>query len=277
MFTPTYVSRNGELIPSAQAHISVFNPAIYGAYGVYESMQVVRGAPFAGRAHLDRLAHSADILGLVLPASLSTIVAWIDEVLAANGMADCTLRLFVVGDDNGGRASAYIWPQPPTVYPPDYFTLGATAITFEAQRYLPQAKSLNTLSSFMAQRLAKAAGVHEALLHSQGFLTEGSNSNLFAVVDGCVLTPPRHDVLSGVTRDIVLMCAAQQGVPLREARLPVADLPRWQECFITSTSRHVMPITAIDGRPIGSDRVGPLTQRLREAFEAFFVEQTTRA
>ncbi len=277
MFTPTYVSRTGELIPSAQAHISVFNPAIYGAYGVYESMQVVHGAPFAGQAHLDRLAHSADILGLVLPASLSTIAAWIDEVLAANGMADCTLRLFVVGDDSGGKASAYIWPQPPTVYPPDYYTLGATAITFEAQRYLPQAKSLNTLSSFMAQRSAKATGVHEALLHSQGFLTEGSNSNLFAVVDGCVLTPPCHDVLSGVTRDLVLMCAAQQGVPLREARLPVADLPRWQECFITSTSRHVMPITAINGRPIGSGRVGPLTQRLREAFEAFFVEQTTRA
>lgn len=277
MFTPAYVSRNGELIPSAQAHISVFNPAIYGAYGVYESMQVVRGAPFAERAHLDRLAHSADILGLVLPASLSTMTRWIEEVLAANGMAECTLRLFVLGDENGGAASAYIWPQPPTVYPPDYYALGVAAITFEAQRYLPQAKSLNTLSSFMAQRLARAAGVHEALLHSRGFLTEGSNSNLFAVVDGCVLTPPRHDVLAGVTRDITLMCATQQGLPLQEARLPVAEMPGWQECFITSTSRHIMPVTAIDGRPVGSGHVGPRTQRLQEAFELFFAAQTARA
>lgn len=274
MFLPTYVSHNGALIPPTQACISVFNPAIYGAYGVYESMQVVHSVLFARDAHLQRLAHSADILGLVLPDSLSTIARWIDDVLAANGMADCTLRLFIMGGENGGMSSAYIWPQPFTVYPPDYYTLGASAITFEAERYLPEAKSLNTLTSFMSQRLARAAGVHEALLHHNGFITEGSNSNLFAVVDGVVLTPPRRDVLAGVTRDIVLMLAARQAIPLKEARLPMAEMPRWTECFITSTSRHIMPMAMIDGRPVGNGRVGSLTQRLMWAFEAYFVEQT---
>ncbi len=277
MFLPAYVLRNGELLPPAQACISVFNPAIYGAYGVYESMQVVSGAPFARAAHLARLAHSADVLGLALPASLDMLAHWIDKVLAANGMADCTLRLFVVGGENGGESTAYIWPQPPNVYPPDYFTLGAAAITFEAQRYLPEAKSLNTLSSFMAQRLARAAGAHEALLHDGGCLTEGSNSNLFAVMDGVVHTPPRQSVLAGVTRDIVVQLARTQVVPLREAVLPLADLARWQECFITSTSRHIMPITVIDGRPVGDGRVGPVTQRLMQAFEVYFAQRTQQA
>ncbi|MFO7698636.1 MAG: aminotransferase class IV [Anaerolineae bacterium] len=277
MYLPTYVSHNGALIPPEQACISVFNPAIYGAYGVYESMQVVHGVPFACDAHLARLAHSADILGLVLPADLSTLARWIDEVLAVSAMPDCTLRLFALGGENGGQSSTYLWPQPPTVYPPDYYVLGASAITFEAQRYLPEAKSLNTLSSFMAQRLARAAGVHEALLHYNGFFTEGSNSNLFAVLDGLLLTPPRPSVLAGVTRDMVLMLAKRQAIPLAEAPLLVAKTPCWEECFITSTSRHIMPMTAIDGRPVGSGRVGPLTWRLMNAFETHFAEQTARA
>ena len=94
------------------------------------------------------------------------------------------------GPENGGEAVAFIWPQPPPVYPPEYYTSGVSAITFEGCRYLPQAKSLNSLVSFLAQRAARAAGVHEAFLHRDGYLTEGSNSNLFAVVDGIVLTPP---------------------------------------------------------------------------------------
>lgn len=273
MFLPVYVSRNGVLIPPAQACISVFNPAIYGAYGVYESMQVVHGIPFAQEAHLNRLAHSADILGLILPADLDTIARWIGEVLAVNNMADCTLRLFVLGGENDSESVAYIWPQPLVIYPPDYYTLGTTAITFEAPRYLPEAKSLNTLSSFMAQRLARAAAVHEALLHYHGFLTEGSNSNLFAVVDGVVYTPPRHTVLPGVTRDIVLKLAEEHDVPVREAPLPLAGMSQWTECFITSTSRHVMPISTIDGRPVGDGRVGPLTRRIMALFEAYFADK----
>ena len=105
MAAPLYVSRNGALISPADAAISVFNPAIYGAYGVYESMQVRNGIVFEQAAHLARLAHSAEIISLPLPAEPAVIGRWIAEVLAANqmaGCAECTLRLFVVGPENGG-------------------------------------------------------------------------------------------------------------------------------------------------------------------------------
>ena len=146
-------------------------------------------------------------------------------------------------------------PLQPTRLP--FIAKGATAITFEGQRSLPQAKTLNTLVSFLAQRYARAAGVHEGLLHHDGHLTEGSNSNLFAVIDDTLLTAPAQQVLSGVARDMVFHVAGQDGIPLRETDLQLSDLPRWDECFITSTSRHVMPLTAIDGRPVGDGRVGP--------------------
>jgi branched-subunit amino acid aminotransferase/4-amino-4-deoxychorismate lyase len=269
----TYVSRNGELVPAAEARISVFNPAIYGAWGVYESMQVANGTLFEPLAHLRRLAHSAEIIDLTLPASLNTIKTWMQVVIKAYGQPDCTVRLFVLGPDNGGDPVAFIWAQPPNGYPAAYYTAGATAITFEARRFLPEAKSLNGLASFMAQRRARAADVHEALLYHAGCLTEGSNSNLFAVAGGRVLTPPHTEVLSGVTRDIVIRLARENGIPLEEVELPVAEIGAWQECFITSTSRHVMPVTTIDEQPVGSRRVGPMTQRLHDLFETYFVSQ----
>ena len=269
MALPVCVSRNGVLVPPEEAVVSVFHPALCGAYGVYESMKIVGGSPFEEAAHLKRLACSAEILAFPLPADLETLHRWIAEVLAANGALACTLRLFVVGPENGGEAVAYLWPQPLAEYPSHYYTEGATALTFEGCRYLPQAKSLNSLVSFLAQRAARAAGVHEGLLHRDGCLTEGSNSNLFAVVDGAVLTPPAPTVLSGVTRDIVIGLAAANGVPVREAPLALAEISRWDECFITSTSRHIMPVTLVDGRLVGTGLVGPVTRGLMALFEAY--------
>jgi len=277
MAAPLYVSRNGALISPADAAISVFNPAIYGAYGVYESMQVRNGVVFEQAAHLARLAHSAAIIALPLPAEPAVMGRWIAEVLTANqmaGCAECTLRLFVVGPENGGATCAYLWPQPSPVYPPAYYTAGADAITFPAQRYLPQSKSLNALASYMARRAARDRGVHEGLLYHEGRLTEGSNSNLFAVIDGTVRTPSAEEVLSGVTRDLVITLAAENGIPLQQAELPVSGISGWQECFITSTSRHIMPVTRIDGQPVGDGRVGPLTQRISALFEVYFAAHT---
>jgi D-alanine transaminase len=112
-------------------------------------------------------------------------------------------------------------------------------------------------------------------LYHDGYLTEGANSNLFAVMDGVVLTSPVSQVLSGVTRDILLKLAARNGIVMHEASLALADLTRWAECFITSTSRHVMPITVIDDRPVGSGRVGPLTAGLMALFEECFSGTTS--
>jgi len=272
MALPIHVSRNGVLVPPTQACVPVFTPALYGAYGIYESMQVANGVVFALDAHLQRLEHSAALLEMPLPGDNATAKRWIAEVLAANGCTDCTLRLFVIGAEMSVGSVAYIWPQPPTVYPMSYYTRGAPAITFPGHRFMPEAKSINTLASYLARRQAQAAGAHEALLTHDGCLTEGANSNLFAVADGVVLTPPSDQVLAGVTREILIKLAHHHGVEVREAHLPVADLSRWTECFITSTSRHVMPITTVDGRSIGSGEVGPLTRRLMTLYEEHFAQ-----
>jgi branched-subunit amino acid aminotransferase/4-amino-4-deoxychorismate lyase len=274
MSLPTRVSRNGVLVQPAQACVSVFNPAIYGAYGVYESVEVANGIVFALDAHLQRLAHSASLLEIALPADLPVLERWIAAVLAANDLTECMLRLFVIGAEEGRGATVYIWPAAPIRYPAGYYTHGVPAITFSGQRFMPEAKSINTLASYLARRQAQAAGAHEALLVHDGHLTEGANSNLFAVSGGVVLTPPSDQVLAGVTRDILSHLARRHGLEVREIGLPVRDLGSWSECFITSTSRHVMPVTTVDGKPIGGAQVGPVTSQLMALFEEHFTLAT---
>lgn len=272
MNLPQLVSRSGRLILPAEATISIFNPVIYGAFGVYESIQLCQGAIFRLEDHLERLAESACAIDLKLPADLGTIARWTHEVIAANRCQDALLRLFALGPNPENGPEVFIWPEPPRVFPPELFQRGVGAVTYHGERALPNAKSLNTLVNHMAKTRALAAGEHEGLLvNRHDCLTEGSSSNLFAVQAGVLLTAPAADVLAGVTEQEVLQLAGQLQIPVLRRPLPLAECQQWDEAFLTSTSRHVLPLVRIDGQPIGDGRPGPITRRLHAAFEAHFL------
>jgi branched-chain amino acid aminotransferase len=270
MSLPRYVCRNGVLISAEEARVSIFNPALYTAFGVYESIQCEGGVPFHLNEHLQRLAQSAHLLDLPLPVSLETIAGWLPALLQANRSLTCLIRLYLLGPNGYEPALTFAWPEPPRSYAPTLYTHGATAVLYPGARALPQAKSLNTLVNFLAQRQAQRAGAHEGLLTHDGYIYEGSSSNLFVVRQGRLLTPPGEMVLAGVTRDIVVRLAAEQGIPVEYRPLPEAEMPTWEEAFLTSTSRHVMPLVRIDASPIGDGRVGPITRQLMAAFEAAY-------
>ncbi|HEY63065.1 MAG TPA: hypothetical protein G4O02_00680 [Caldilineae bacterium] len=270
MSLPIYVCRNGDLIPAEEARVSIFNPALYTAFGVYESIQCEGGVIFHLEDHLERLARSACLLDMPLPADLKTIASWIPPLLQANRSPTCLIRLYVLGPNGREPALAFVWPEAPRSFSRALYEVGATAALYYGARALPQAKSLNTLVNFLARRHAQAMGAHEGLLAHDGYIYEGASSNLFAVRGGRIVTPPEETVLSGVTREIVLRLAREHGIPISFELLPEADIPLWDEAFITSTSRHVMPLVRINGQPIGSGKVGPVTRCLMEAFEAYY-------
>lgn len=274
MNLPQLVSRNGHLIHPAAATISIFNPVIYGAFGVYESIQLCQGAIFRLDDHLARLQESADAIDLPLPADQATIAHWTHEVIAANGCRDALLRLFALGPTPDDGPEIFIWPEPPRAFPAAFFEQGVGAVTYPGERALPNAKSLNTLVNHMARMRAVAASEHEGLLvNRHGCVTEGSSSNLFVVQAGTLLTAPAADVLAGVTEQEVLKLAGRLQIPVVRRPLPLAERHLWEEAFLTSTSRHVLPLVRIDGLPIGAGRPGPITLRLREAFEAHFAAE----
>jgi branched-chain amino acid aminotransferase len=268
---PQLVSRNGRMIPPAEAHISIFNPVIFGAFGVYESIQLCRGVIFLLGDHLHRLAESAAAIELELPADPATIAAWTHDTVAANGCQDALIRLFALGPTVHGGPEVFIWPEPARTFALEMFERGVGAVSYRGERALPHAKSLNTLVNHMARVKAMQQGEHEGLLVDRnGCVTEGSSSNLFVVRDGVLLTAPAEDVLAGVTQEEVLKLADQLCIPAERRCLPLTDLSSWQEAFLTSTSRHVLPLVRLDGNDIGLGRPGPITQSLRAAFEARF-------
>ena len=131
----------------------------------------------------------------------------------------------------------------------------------------PAAKTGSHLGQVLALGRAAAQGAHEALMvDAQGSVTEGVSSNLFAMLDGSLVTPPLKMVLEGVTRRLVIALAQKAGLPLEERPLTAVDLARADELFLTSTLREVLPVTVLDGRQVGKGRVGPVARQLLAAF-----------
>lgn len=265
-----YAVLNGSLIPFEQAQISIFNKAIWASFGVYETVKIDHGCPFHLEEHLRRLHQSAQMLDLGLAVDIPTLAGWFYQLLDIDRQATWSLRIVALGpsDANSKPVVAMQADVLPT-YPDVCYREGGAAVLYAGQRALPTCKSLNALVNHLARRAAHRAGAVEGLLHHGGHLTEGARSNLFAVRDGQLITPPSEEVLSGITRDIILQVMRETDYPVVEAPMPV-DITLYGEFFISSTSMHVLPIVQIDGRPVGNGGVGPVTRLAMSRFEAYY-------
>jgi len=157
-------------------------------------------------------------------------------------------------------------------------TAGTAAITHPDIRWgRVDIKTVGLLPNVLAQQAAVDAGVDDVILHRDGFVTEGSRSNVFAVLDGEIVTAQAdHRVLPGVTRAIVLELARGAGCSVVERDWTVAELASADEIFMTSTTKGVRPIVAIDGTPVGAGCRGPVTETMQQLYASFVKEQTGR-
>ncbi len=261
---------NGERRSVDEALVSIFNKAIFASFGVYEAVKIQRGRPFYLEEHLHRLRQSAGLIDLQLDVDRSTLNGWVKQLCRLDPEATWRLLIIAFGSiEAGDRPIVAMRAEPLPTYPDRLYQVGAQAILYEGQRAMPACKSLNTLVNFLARRAATRSGALEGLLHHNGHLTEGARSNLFAVRADRLMTPPAGEVLSGITRDIIVQVMAETAHPVQEARLST-DLSLYDEFFISSTSMHVMPITQIDGRPVGDGQVGPVTKLAMDRFEAHY-------
>ncbi len=279
---PDFVMENGRVIPARQATIPVFNPVVFNALGVYETLLVWDGVIFHPDEHLERLQRSAGLLGLGCPWGSRVVASWLHEITRVNNVFRARLKILLIGPGPARPdATCYLWTWPLPTIPEHAYDRGVATVTYPALRFMPQAKSTNTLANLMATRAARAAGAHEALLvNPSGQITEGATSNFFVVRDGAIVHAPEEEILTGVTMSLALRMAEEAGIPVREEPIPLSDRGTWQEAFITSTSRHVMPVTLVDGEPVSDGRVGPITRRLMEIFENYFrayVQERKRA
>lgn len=273
---------NGRFVPDSAATISVLDRGFIFGDGVYEVWRVVRGRLFESHRHLRRLHHGLGELRIARPAladaaELSKVA---ERLLRENDLlgGDATLYVEIT---RGTAPRTHAFPPegtPPTVFamakaftvPHEERRVGVSVISTPDVRWMRcNIKTVQLLPNVMAQQKAVEQGAAEAVLVRDGIITEGSHTNVFGVLDGEVRTHQADNfVLPGVTRDVVIELAREEGIPVREEPLAARDVERVSELFLTGTTTDVMPIVKIDGRTIGGGKPGPIAQRLYTALRA---------
>ena len=276
------VNVNGVVTDGDHAVVSVFDHGFLYGDGVYETLRTYNRQPFLLDRHLARLRASANRLALDVPPTDGDLEARMRQTTGrVNPGGEVTVRMLVtrgVGELTYDPAAC---PQPtvviiarphrdiPEVMLRDGISVVVSSVLRNHPRSVdPSIKSNNLLNNVLAMQEAFRQGASEAiLLNHRGELAECSQSNLFAVRDGVVLTPPLDaGLLEGVTRNFLFEVGADIGVAVREAVLRESDLQRVDELFITSTTREVVPVVRVGAQPIGSGRPGPIASRLLTRF-----------
>ncbi|MCP4166616.1 MAG: hypothetical protein GY759_12095 [Chloroflexi bacterium] len=260
------IIRNGRFIEPHDATIPIFTPSLVGALGVYETLKVQRGKYIALDEHLERLSASVAGAGLSLDVDRSILKQWCFLAVAANH-AEGQVRLVVV-DLGEPHADVFLYQMSYAPPPVEEYEEGVQVTIYHGERALPLVKSFNTLVSGLARKAALKAEAHDALLVDRdGNISEGSNCNVFAVQHGILMAPPLGTILEGTVMTQVLELALTSAIPVQRLPLKLADVPTWDEAFLTSTRRGVLPIRTVGEHALG--RPGPITRHLLQAYRAW--------
>jgi len=276
-----YIS--GQIVPPELAKISVFDRGFLFGDSVYETVGTVGGRLFALSEHFDRLERSASRVMISLPPRALMEQA-VKDTVAAAGNTESRVRIVVtrgVGKSGDLDPQSAIDPQlivivqplnppAPLLYEKGVAVEIVSVTRNHAGALDPSVKSGNYLNNVLAvgEARARRPGVHEAILCSpDGFVAEGATSNVFAVIEGIITTPSLSvGLLAGITRAKVLGLVRSLGLPGAEASFSPAELKTAAEIFITSAARGILPVTSIDGQPVGTGVPGLVTKRLMVAY-----------
>lgn len=271
---------NGEFLALEDAKVSVLDRGFLFSDSVYEVIPYYDGRGFALDAHLERLARSLDMLGISAPYDLDGWRTILARLVEANGGGDLAVYLQVtrgvperrdhrIPENLAPTVVAFCQDRPP--HDPTALENGIAAVTQNDTRWhYCTIKSTSLLANVLAADAARARGANEAIMVRDGAVLEGTSSNVFAVVDGRLVTPALRDtILPGITRGVVLDLAAREGIDHGEPEtLSVDALREASEIWITSSIREIFPVTRLDDAPVGDGRPGPIWTRMRRALQA---------
>ncbi len=269
---------NGRYVPHAEASVHIEDRGFQFADGVYEVVTVVGGRTADEEGHLKRLGRSLGELRIDWPVPPHALGLLIREVIRRNTLRNGLLYIQVTRGvaprdfkfPAGARSSLVMTARPTKFQSQAQVGGGVPVITTPDIRWLRRdIKSVALLPQVLAKQKAVEAGAFEAwMLDPDGTVTEGSSSNAWIVTkDGVLVTrPPSHLILNGITRLTLLRCAAALGIKVEERPFTLEEALQAKEAFVSSASTFCLPVTSIDGRPVGNGHPGLVTQRLRAAY-----------
>jgi branched-subunit amino acid aminotransferase/4-amino-4-deoxychorismate lyase len=276
---------DGQFSPLHEAKIPLLDEGFLRSDLTYDVPAVWDGRFFRLDDHLDRLYRSCQKLRLSSPMTREQMRHALIDMVARSGIRDAYVQMIVTrglrsvrqlsveGQLGSATGNVYLFARPYLwVMPPDMQRRGGAAIVTRTVRRIPPGAIDPTVKNLQwgdfVRGLFEAVDRHAIypfLPDGDGNITEGSGFNIFVVKDG-VLRTPRLGVLEGVTRRTILEIAASKGWAAAVGEVPVADLYESEEIFMATTAGGVMPITELDGRPVGGGQVGPVTRQVWESY-----------
>ncbi|WP_316858150.1 D-amino-acid transaminase [uncultured Cohaesibacter sp.] len=275
---------NGEFLPEEDAKISIFDRGFLFADGVYEVSTVLQGKLVDNEAHLVRLQRSLNELSMTAPCSMKEIEEIQHELLKRNDIKAGSLYLQITRGSEGDRSflfpknakpSLIMFTQARGAHSEETAEKGISVITQPDIRWQRRdIKTVGLLPASMAKQAAIDAGVDDAWMVEDGYVTEGSSNNAHIITkDGVLVTRPlSNKILHGITRKAVLALADEAGLKVEERLFTPQEASEAAEAFITSASTFVTPVVAIDGAPVGDGVPGKHAKRLRELYVEFAIK-----
>ncbi|MBI3793151.1 MAG: branched-chain amino acid transaminase [Nitrospinae bacterium] len=279
-----FIWMDGKFVRWDEANVHVMTHTLHYGAGVFEGIRCYKTskgpAVWRHREHIKRLFGSAHILGYEIPFSQEEVLEAVRETIRKNKLDACYIRpIAFLGDEARGLStkalsvhlSIAVWPW--GKYLGDDATKGIRVMVSSYTRHHPnvtmtKAKATGIyINSVLAKQEALRNGYDEAvLLDPFGNVGEGSGENIFTVRDGKLKTPPAVSVLEGITRDTIMRLAADMNLPVQEMYFPRDELYIADEIFLTGTAAEVTAVREVDNRKTTSNRMGPITKKLHDAF-----------
>lgn len=273
----TIVYLNGDYTRLADAKVSVLDRGFIFGDGIYDVVPAYKGQAFRMDEHLGRLERSLKLIGLEVNYTRQDWEKLVLDMLARVSQGqDCMVYLHVT---RGAAKRDHAFPAntTPTVFcmvtpferPSVAREKGLTAISIPDVRWLMcHIKSISLLGNVLARQQAVDAGVDEVIQFRDGYMTEGSSTNIWVVKDGVLLAPPRDNlILEGIRYRLLEELAAKAGIPFEARPISEAEVEAADELLLTSATKEVLPILQYNGKPVGTGQLGPVYQALRAGYD----------
>lgn len=257
-----------------EAKISVFDQGFLYGDGVYETLRTYGGSVFQMDEHMQRLGSSVKTLKMAESFDVAKVEKWIVKLVKKNGYKESRVRVQVTRGENGfdfgegKRLNVVIMAERLKDLDPSIYEKGVDVMTIDGSRLRAKVKSTSLLPMIVARQEAADVGAFEAIFVKDGWVKEGSISNVF-VVKGDVIFTPKKGVLLGITRDLVVRLVRKLGLKVLEGDFTKRKLYNADEVFITSSVKGMIPVKKVDGRKIGHGRPGSITKNLMAAFHDY--------
>ncbi len=271
---------NGSFVAPERATVSVMDRGFLFGDGVYEVIPSY-GGYFLGLAqHLDRLDDSLSAIRLGNPLSRDAWQAVLGRLIGPPPAADQYVYLQVTRgapDERdhlcapGVQPTVFAMAKPIKARLPEVEIAGVACVTRPDIRWQRcEIKAVSLLAAVMMRREAEDEGALEAIMVRDGMVTEGSSTNVFVVKDDVIVTPAKGQlILPGITRDLVIALARDAAMPLVERPVPADELWAADEIWLSSSTREVIPVTRLDGKPVGSGVPGPIWRRMNGLYQSY--------